>query len=209
MSRGHKLRFQDFICEDFVLYVHQNYLLPPSDRLSDSTEMLVFVPSVSWIKSCLCCITFRWSTLWSSVKSHTEILKEVRFRLNKAQFLDVYARYVCYYLTNVGRDIDLSEHVILQRGFRVDFNWPTLYCLGGTPSDLILWYVTQTLTDCQVKGNYNLICSRHRGSSTNYTPPPNITEAEAERDVANKPTGQKKKKGLPWRSCDCRYGNKS
>lgn len=33
MSWGHKLRFQDFICEDIVLYVHLNYLMPQSDRL--------------------------------------------------------------------------------------------------------------------------------------------------------------------------------
>lgn len=32
MSSGHKLRCQDFIGEDIVLYVHQNYLMPQSDR---------------------------------------------------------------------------------------------------------------------------------------------------------------------------------
>lgn len=34
------------------------------------------------------------------------------------------------------------------------------YCTGGTLSDLILWYVTQNLTDCQVKRDYDLICNR-------------------------------------------------
>lgn len=98
------------------------------------------------------------------------------------------------------------------------------YCTGGTLSDLILWYVTQNLTDCQVKRDYDLICNRscHWEACMVWTQIPinagtNIhthlfikhnvllQKQSLNQTCPISPQGEKeKKKALCWLSCDCR-----
>lgn len=55
------------------------------------------------------------------------------------------------YWTHIGIHFDLFEGVMLEGGFKVDDGWPILYCMDGTPSNLIYWCVTQISMTVRLK----------------------------------------------------------
>lgn len=137
---GPQAQVLGFICEDIVLYAHQNYLKSRSDRLRNAEG------TVSWNQCCLklpFCSEMRIKNLFITHKEsfypqphvfnpdcvslhlvrrhptwqkHTEMPKRVmspNFTKQSIllQFLEVYACYMCHCQTNVGINVDLSEQV--------------------------------------------------------------------------------------------------